>query len=331
MGAPLKAGQPRAGMGRKANPRTGATVWGFFFSGPACLSHPKEKQMPEAIVTATPAATAGTTTPATSAPAGGTATAQVPPAPATTPPSQPAQPDPLPAPVRQIVEETLKRERETLRREMQSEKDKAIAEIRKTLGVPTPSAAQTAMPTAQPQAMQAPQDGLLTPDEEKQFIALADSDFAGAMRFRDKVLTQRVTGQALNTFRAEMQQQEEQNRAAQQYEANFEHLAQASGLTQQERERAIDAVREAFQSGQPITPYEAAMIGRFGSLQASLQFATQGLGQQAAPAGATPPQSQGQQAPPSIPGGSRGTVPQPQPTGQQPQTGAGSFRTLFRR
>jgi hypothetical protein len=205
-------------------------------------------------------------------------------------------------------------------------KDREIAEIRKTLGQPTPNAQQQA-PQQSPAPMPAalPVDGLLTPEEEKQFISMADTDFAGAMRFRDKLMSQRTVNNALAAIRAEQQQQQEQHQAAQQYENQFMRIAQVVGLTPEEQSRAITAVQDAFRANQPITPHEAVMIGRFGSLEASLQFAAQGL-RQAVPAG-TPAPTPGQPTPPSIPGGSRGTVPQTQASGQQ--AGAGSFRRLF--
>jgi len=130
------------------------------------------------------------------------------------------------------------------------------------------------------------------------------------------------------TLQAHSQESMQQQQGQGAYKEAFDSVVTAHNLSPEELTRAQEAAYNSMQSqnGIPtITPETAAMIGRFGSVEAALAFASAGHAQAnqngalqqgitpAAPAG-TPPGLPGQ--PPTIPGGGNGNVVgQAQPNG----------------
>ena len=237
-------------------------------------------------------------------------------------PKGPVVPEYIP---RDVFETELEKEK----RRLQSQKDKEIARLRKDLlgaeGVPG-----TTQPTP-PKA--APQQETLESLTDDQFIELLNDGKGGI----EKVLTL-AEERAIRRIRREEEAKTREMSIMQQYANEMQGILTSGQFSDQERARAIQAADEAMSQGRPISPAEAAMIGRFGSVELGLRYAAQGMsmpGQPAPEVLPVPPSQAGQpgmiqaafRRPPPVPGGGHGTV-RTNPQDEQPQSRfqPGSYR-----
>ena len=211
---------------------------------------------------------------------------------AETPPAQePPTPEFIP---RAVHEEQFRR--------LQGAKDKEIADLTKQLqGVQ----AQPAVPQGQP-----------TPEEfnNEQFFKQLDTDPKGALSY----LTDSVRREVMASVQTHQQQHQQQQDAYSQYVGNFRDAT--DGFTPEELQRAQEAVQQSFTEGRPVTPDEAAMIGRFGSVQNAMNYAQHHMAA-IQPAPAAPG------TPPVVPGSAPGQIQSPQ--GEPSQDGPGSWKKMF--
>ena len=214
-----------------------------------------------------------------------------------TPPAPPAQEPPTPEFIPRAVHEEQFRS-------LQSAKDKEIADLRQQLQT---TEAQPATPQGQPAAQEE--------FSNETFFKKLDSDPKGAMAY--------LTDEVRRSVMADVQSNQQQQDAYSQYVATFN--AATEGFTPEERQRAEVAVQDSFNAGRPVTPAEAAMTGRFGSVDNAMAYAQQHMSTLQPAPGAAPA------VPPAVPPVVPGTTPVqvPPPQDGQYQDPSGTYKSIF--
>lgn len=223
---------------------------------------------------------------------------------------------------------------------MQGSKDSEIAALNKRIddltSQPAPPAEDPSL-TSTEAAQQAGLDG-------NKFIDLINSDPNAAMQYlQSGMASPQPNIDIAAEVQRQVQEQTETTNARQQYESDFARATQ--GYTQNEVDMAVHAVKQGQERGVLISAQEAAAIGRFGSMDNALKYATELATERGAVFGgdATPvvpdtpigdPLATAPVVPthPPVPGGDAGSVPNPNP----PQGGSsqddqlqGMYKKLF--
>jgi hypothetical protein len=180
-------------------------------------------------------------------------------------------------------------------RKLQAAKDREVAEANRRLQAaeaqlsqpPQPQVATPAQAQVQAQASQ------LNPVEAKRFLEMINSDnpqqgmdyLMQAMERRAQEIADRQADQ-----RVQMHMENAQKRAA--FVREFE--VATTGFSEAEQQATVNVISEAHRIGQQISPREAAIIARFGSMENAVRFANQAIMGQQAPVAPVAPAPQPQ-------------------------------------
>jgi len=219
---------------------------------------------------------------------------------------------------------------------MQGSKDSEIAALNKRIDDLTSQPAPPAEDPSLTSTEAAPQTGL----DGNKFIDLINSDPNAAMKFlQDGLTSPQPSVDIAAEVQRQVQQQTETTNARHQYESDFARATQ--GYNKNEIDMAVNAVKQGQEQGVLISAQEAAAIGRFGSMENALRYATELATERGAVFGGNPPEAPGTPigdplatAPvhPPVPGGDAGTVPNPNAQqGGKPEGNPleGMYRNLF--
>lgn len=195
-------------------------------------------------------------------------------------------------------------------RSLQSAKDKEIADLQQ-------QNQQLQQSQAQPASAQAPASA--EEFDADRWLQMMDTDKKAGMDY----LRSDVRRDVMREVQVQQQANQQQQDAYSQYLTTFQKATE--GFTPEEYQRAVLEVQQSFSQGNPVSPYEAAQTGRFGSVQQAMDFAQQHMATLQPPPGAqpgTPPA-----VPPVVPGAAPVQVPPGQ--GAPPQDPSGTYRSIF--
>jgi|GEM_PF-3664998 len=171
--------------------------------------------------------------------------------------------------------EELQRISDERLRKLQSAKDREVAELRRRLESYESQPRQQPIPQNQPQQAKSEED----------FWALLEKNPDEAIGSLSKKIRDEVVTEVKEEIRREAETRER-------YDALRKEFSEATnGYSEAEQAETLRLLDEGHRTGRPITPTQAAVIARFGSMDGLLRAANKNVQnvRPAAPKGAPPP------------------------------------------